>query len=115
MKSLLVRREKSSAVRLALISRGIQFYEERDNFHYLFIFPNLRESIELEGKWCYLTGPDTEEIEIRGETFKIEGPRALIDLFAPLFERRGLKVKLEGCDNKIKIRRWGTKFLVSVS
>ncbi len=115
MKTLLVRRERSKEVRETLISKGIEFYEERDNFHFLFIFPFLPEKLDLNGKWSYLVADKSDEVETRGSTFKIEGSRDLIDLFAPAFEKRGLKVKLENPDNLIEIKRWGVKYLISVS
>ncbi|MCL5874450.1 MAG: hypothetical protein M1161_03825 [Candidatus Thermoplasmatota archaeon] len=115
MKSLLVRREKAKQVREELISMEIEFYEERDGFHFLFIFPVPRDEIGLSGKWAYLVGEEVEEVETKEGTFKIDGSREVINLFAPKFEKRGLKVKMENPDNLIEIKRWGKKYLISVS
>ncbi len=115
MKSLQVRRERAGAIREDLISRGVEFYEERDGFHYLFIFPELRDEVALNGKWCYLVGDDIDEVETKEGTFKIEGSRGVIEMFAPKFENRGLKVRMDNPDNLIEIKRWGRKYLISVS
>ncbi|MCL4447646.1 MAG: hypothetical protein M0Z77_00800 [Thermoplasmatales archaeon] len=115
MKALLVRRERVREVRDGLISMGIEFYEERDNFHFLFIFPELKESTGLNGKVCYLVSEEIGEVSTSGSTFKIEGPRDAINLFAPLFEKRGLKARMENPENLIEIKKWGTKYLISVA
>jgi hypothetical protein len=115
VKSLLVRREKAKVVREELISRKIEFYEERDGFHFLFIFPVMRDEIGLNGKWSYLVGDEIDEVEIKKGTFKIDGSKEVIDLFAPKFEKRGLNVKMDEPDNLIEIKKWGKKYLISVS
>jgi hypothetical protein len=115
VKALLVRREKSNEMRQRLIAVGTEFYEERDNFHYLFIFPDLKESLKTDGKWCYLLNGDIDEVETAGKTFRIEGRKEMIDLFAPRFEKRGLKVDLDNPDIVVEIRKWGRKYLISVS
>ena len=115
VKALLVRRERSKETRESLISMGVEFYEERNNFYFLFIFPDMKGTKDLGGKWHYLIDENPKEVETKGSTFKIEGSREVIDLFAPSFEKRGLKVKLENPDNLIEIKRWGKKYLLSVS
>ncbi len=115
VRALLVRRERAKGIRESLLSKGTEFYEERDNFHFLFVFPKFQEESELNGKWSYLVDGDISEIETREGTFKIEGPRDAIDIFAPKFEKRGLKVNLDNPDNLIEIKRWGRKYLISVS
>ncbi len=115
VEALLVRREKAQRVREDLISRGIEFYEERDSFHFLFIFPSKIGYSTSSGKSCYLVGNSVEEVPTHGSTFKIEGSREAIRAFASLFEKRGLKARMEDPDNLIEIRRWDGKYLVSVS
>ncbi len=115
MKALLVRRERADIVRNVLISSETEFFEEAQGFHYLFVIPSSQSLQNLEGKWCYLTDGSIDEIAVEGKTFKIEGGRDTIDRFAPKFEARGMKVRLEGPDAVIYIRRWNKKFLVSVS
>ena len=94
MRSLLVRRERVREVRELLLSRDIEFFEERDNYHFLFIFPKSVDQ-NLNGKWCHLVNENIDEIETKGNTFKIDGPRDTIGIFAPQFEKRGMKVKME--------------------
>ena len=114
MRALLVRRERVREVRELLLSRGIEFFEERDNYHFLFIFPKSVD-LDLNGKWCYLVNENIDEIETKGNTFKIDGPRDTIGIFAPQFEKRGLKVKMDDPDCVIEIKKWGKKYLISVS
>lgn len=115
MISLLVRKEKFLSARDALLSMEIHFYEETKGFHSLFIFPEEVNLVDVEGKLCYLVDEDTTEVPLKGETFKIVGSRDLIEKFAPNFEQKGLKVKLDNPDTIYEIKRWGSKFLISVS
>jgi hypothetical protein len=115
VKAILVRKEKSNEMRQKLIAEDIEFYEERDNFHYLFIFPDLKKSLKTNGKHCYLLNGEIDEVETQGKTFRIEGRKEMIDLFAPKFEKRGLKVNLDNPDIVVEVRKWGKRYLVSVS
>jgi hypothetical protein len=115
VKGILVRREKYSSARAALLSKDIEFFEESNGYYTLFLFPVAGTEVDVGGKPCYLIDGDTSEVEFEGKTFKIEGKREVIDEFAPKFERRNLKVDLEKPDVILEIRRWNGRYLVSVS
>lgn len=115
MKALFVRKEKSNGVRSALLSSEMEFFEETDGFHSLFILPEAPPNKKLEGKWCYVVDGNIDEIDIEGKSFRIEGNREAIDKFAPKFEGRELKVKLEAPDLVLEIKKWNRKYLISVS
>ncbi|MEM0135253.1 MAG: hypothetical protein QXU18_08535 [Thermoplasmatales archaeon] len=115
MKALLIRKEKANIFRDTLLLKGIEFYEERDNFHFLFIFPRQDDFSEAGYKTSYLLDESVDEVEVSGTTFKIVGSHEAIANFANKFENRGLKAKMDNPDNLIEIKRWGSKYLVSVS
>lgn len=116
MKALLIRREKARPTREVLISAKIEFYEETKNFHTAFIFPGVRPDVYLPGKWVDLLDEnEVSSVEIKGMTFRIDASRDVIDIFAPKFIAKGLKVKLENPDAILEIHRWGNKYVVSVS
>lgn len=114
MKAILVRREKANVLRENLLAKGIEFYEERDNFHLLFIFPGQFDA-DIGYKCSYIVDDSVDEVTVSGSTFKIVGSHEVIDRFAGKFENKGLKVKMEEPDNVIEIKKWGPKYLISVS
>ena len=115
MKAILVRREKANAMREDLTSKRIEFYEERDNFHLLFILPGQIDDADSTYKYSYLVEDSVDEVSVSGSTFKIVGSHEAINRFAGKFEDKGLKVKMEEPDNVIEIKKWGSKYLISVS
>ncbi|MGC8561760.1 MAG: hypothetical protein ACP5UZ_02375 [Thermoplasmata archaeon] len=115
MKAILVRKEKANVLRESLISNGVEFYEERDNFHLLFIFPGKIDGLDSGYKISYLVDDSVDEVNVSGSTFKIVGPHEAIDRFAGKFENKGLKAKMEEPDSLIEIKKWGSKYLISVS
>lgn len=115
MKALLTRREKSHEIRNNLISNNIEFYEETKNFYTLFIFPKDYPN-GLNGKIVDLINDDEiDSILLKGQTFKIDGNREVIDIFAPRIINRNLKVKLENPDITLEIHKWGNKYIINVS
>ncbi|MGC8645590.1 MAG: hypothetical protein ACP5UO_04915 [Thermoplasmata archaeon] len=114
MKGILVRREKAASLRKRLIEKGVEFYEEREGFHILFLFPSGSLPDESGGKNVYLVDSSLKEIDVKGKSFAIRGGKEAIDRFAPLLEKQGMKVDLEHPDVTLEIRRWGSKFLVNV-
>lgn len=115
VKSLLVRKEKYSKIRDILLSKKVEFFEENKGFHSLFVFPGMNDTGNMDGQLCYLVDESIEEVKVDGKTFKIDAARNIIDNFAPKFENENLRVKLENPDVIVKIRRWGKKYLISVS
>ncbi len=115
MKALLTRREKSHEIRNRLISSNIEFYEETKSFYTIFIFPG-RFPENLNGKIVdFIDEEEIDSIPLEGQTFKIDGNREVIDIFAPRIMKRNLKVKLENPDITLEIHKWGNKYLISVS
>lgn len=115
MKGLFVRKEKSNDFRNSLINKEIVFFEESKSFYTLFLFPEGIPEI-TGGKIVDLINEnDIGNIEIPGQTFKIDGTRDLIDIFAPKIIERGFKVKLDNPDTVLEIHRWGNKYVINVS
>jgi len=114
MIGILVRREKESNLRKRLLDEGVEFYEEKDRFHTLFLFPSGLPADPSEGKKVYFVDDSIQEIELSGKTFAIRGSRESIERFAPLLEAKGMLVDLENPDLTLEIRKWGKKFLISV-
>ena len=100
MKAILVRREKANVLRQDLISKQIEFYEERDNFHLLFIYPGQIKDADSTYTYSYLVEDSVDEVSVSGSTFKIVGSHEAINSFAGKFEEKGLKVKMEEPDSE---------------
>jgi len=111
----LVRREKFNDVKSKLIQENVEFIEEEGNYHVL-IIPLSEIKLENIGKkYLLMDEKDILELDIPGQSFKIESTRDIIEKFAGAFISKGKKVNLENPESTIEIKKWKDKYLVSVS